>query len=233
MFNMIKFSVKNLMQHDGEGVILCSCLIREGPDLYMAFGTQSNQLMIYDANLELIQTLEFGNWVRAIKAFDIYGNGYEKLFIGSADKTIRVLDFNSATGEFEEEVEMHQKSLVSHIDVYDLDNEGNMDLVVCTYDRYIRIFDAEFYNPKWEMKLTNKVSALLVADVNGDGNPEIICATDNGELHFIDPVTQSEIKTLEFAKQINTLDIGILDVSNEPILLAGGNEHIIYYIDKN
>jgi len=109
----------------------------------------------------------------------------------------------------------------------DLDGDGKQEIVGASSWYKITVFDAERKTPSWEVTTSENISALLVADVDGDGIPEIIYGDAQwGPVHGIDARTHTQKWSISNPDSgVSGIAVGDVDLDgkNEVLFGAGGN----------
>ncbi|MBU5638326.1 VCBS repeat-containing protein [Geomonas sp. Red69] len=81
----------------------------------------------------------------------------------------------------------------SKVALGDLDGDGMLEIVGASSWYKITVFDADRSTPVWEIATSLDIAALLVADADGDGIPEIVYGDGQwGEVHAVDARTRTE-----------------------------------------
>lgn len=75
----------------------------------------------------------------------------------------------------------------------DLDGDGLQEIVGASAWYKVTVFDADRKTPTWEIPTNLDIGALLVADADGDGVPEILYGDGQwGRIHAIDAATRTQ-----------------------------------------
>jgi hypothetical protein len=109
----------------------------------------------------------------------------------------------------------------------DLDGDGRQEIVGASSWYKITIFDAEIKSPAWEIVTQLDIGALLIADTDGDGIPEIVYGDSQwGKIHAVDAKSHREkwsVNNPEHGVQgIGFADVD-LDGKKELLWGAGGS----------
>ena len=75
----------------------------------------------------------------------------------------------------------------------DLDGDGMQEIVGAAAWYKITVFDADRKTPAWEVATSNDIGSLLVADMDGNGVPEILYGDAQwGKIHVLDVQTHTD-----------------------------------------
>lgn len=152
-----------------------------------------NKLVITDLQLSLNDVID----KFASESVDLNGDGIDELILGGSDVNPRILE-NHPAGSFvynyqsKEKIYLptHQQDLLIDMVFYDLDNDGDLDIIASRtrnysngYIQIIRNDITEFVDVTTEYMITNFtytpgqtmswVEWLYIGDFNGDGNVEL------------------------------------------------------------
>lgn len=103
---------------------------------------------------------------------------------------------------------VYVNSFGAQVALGDIDGDGMKEIVAASGWQKITVFDADRKTPVWEIVTALDIGALLVADADGDGVPEIIYGDGQwGKIRAIDARTQKEKWT------INNPDHGVSGIA--------------------
>ncbi|MFX1418966.1 MAG: WD40 repeat domain-containing protein [Promethearchaeota archaeon] len=144
-------------------------------------------------NLEPILTHKLGSSISGILIEDINNDSLDEIIVFSLDKTLRVLnpiDGKLVWGQIFED------GIGDAIIYANSQNLDNKEIAACGNDGTIRIFEGRTGELLWFKKYSDKIR--FVNFTNSNKGSLISCGGDDKKLHFIDIITQNEIKTIEF-----------------------------------
>lgn len=141
--------------------------------------------------------------VRGIATKDFDGNGEEELFIcGTDNRILRFSNWNSTSGDFDtsQYIFSHTSGLMGYIAINDVDNDGKTEIVcgdqngkviILAYnsgaDTYSHDIDSPFTPKAVGPKAIQRVHAVDIADMDGDGNNELLL--------LVQPTTDNSLST--------------------------------------
>ncbi|HZV81782.1 MAG TPA: FG-GAP-like repeat-containing protein [Geobacteraceae bacterium] len=109
----------------------------------------------------------------------------------------------------------------------DLDGDGMQEIVGAAAWYKITVFDADRRTPAWEVTTNLDIGALLVADTDGDGVPEILFGDSQwGKIHAVDVRTHADRWTVNNPEHgVSGIAFGDVDLDGTKELLwgAGGS----------
>lgn len=115
----------------------------------------------------------------------------------------------------------------SKVALGDLDGDGMLEIVGASSWYKITVFDADRSTPVWEISTSHDIAALLVADADGDGVPEIVYGDGQwGKVHAISAGTRTERWAVNNPEHgVSGLALSDLDRDGQKELLwgAGGS----------
>lgn len=128
------------------------------------------------------------SWIAHVEAVDLDRDGLlDVVYCEAKDNTVVWLRQKSR-GEFEETVLATNLRAPVHAEASDLDGDGDLDLVVASMsvvfpnnDRIGTVFilendGAQHFTPHTVLEHTERVTDVRVADLNGDGRPDLVLA---------------------------------------------------------
>ncbi|UFS72262.1 FG-GAP-like repeat-containing protein [Geomonas sp. RF6] len=81
----------------------------------------------------------------------------------------------------------------AQVKLADLDGDGMDEIVGASAWYKITIFDGDIRSPAWEIATDQDIDAVLVADADGDGTPEILYGDrQGGTIHAVDTTTHAQ-----------------------------------------
>lgn len=115
----------------------------------------------------------------------------------------------------------------SKVELGDLDGDGMLEIVGASSWYKITVFDADRNTPTWEISTDLDIDALVVADTDGDGIPEIVYGDGQwGKVHAVDTRTRADkwaISNPEHGVSGLTISDVDLDGKKEVLWGAGGS----------
>lgn len=109
----------------------------------------------------------------------------------------------------------------------DLDGDGMQEIVGAAAWYKITVFDADRKSPAWEASVSLDIASLLIADVDGDGKPEILYGdAQGGTTHAIDTTTKTQKWSISCSDSgVSGIALGDVnsDGAQEILWGAGGN----------
>jgi uncharacterized repeat protein (TIGR01451 family) len=126
--------------------------------------------------------------LRRIRTANVDADPQEEIFVAASDLyTPMILCYDGLTHEEQWRLEAEDGLRFDSLEVVDLDGDGHLELVAGTGREhtgasgvYVYVFDAETGTQKWRSASLadgfSSLSLLRVADVDGDGKPEIVVA---------------------------------------------------------
>jgi outer membrane protein assembly factor BamB len=192
-----------------------------GIESVLYLSCQDNKLLILTPNLDIIQEIVFPQWVRSIAIGDLNGDGSSDLVLGLGDKTLRILRWKESG--YEEVFQHHFENFVNTVAVADVDGDGHPEVVAGSWDKSIVVLDGQEFKVKWTQKYPAEVDKIKIFDINRDGKLEIMAIFRGGILKTIEGSTGKDIWTYQDEKDLQALDVGVLDPKAEPYIITGGN----------
>jgi hypothetical protein len=140
-----------------------------------------------------------------------------------------VVDASSRTVEWE-----YVTGFGAQVALGDLDGDGMQEIVGAAAWYKITVFDADRRTPVWEIPTDLDIGALLVADTDGDGVPEILYGDGQwGEIHAVGAETRTERWSVSNPEHgVSGLALGDADGDGEDEVLWGaggtstGEDHL-------
>ena len=191
----------------------------------------------FDSEAVVVSPQRSLNGLVEARAADIDGDGDADVLSTSKDKQIVWFENNNAEfGPVQRIGTLTGTPTAAY--PTDLDQDGDTDVVAATYNLqrgvapsgkiiYYENNGAQTFEPQVIDSLNSGINSIFPADLNGDGNMDILAASDNiiwyrnnGESTF-DKIIVGRLTTFDRGKQIDTLDIdndGDLDVIVSPDL---------------
>jgi len=117
----------------------------------------------------------------------------------------------------------------SAFDLYDYNNDGNLDIIAGTNNGEVEIFDGTNSQPVTTLNLVDeKIDGIRVSDLNGDQVPEIIF-TSNGVAYFYanGKVTQQTQNIGELAGKYNGLKLYDINGNGKKEILIGSSLKVV------
>jgi outer membrane protein assembly factor BamB len=134
--------------------------------------------------------------VNSVRVTDLDGDGRTEVLAGSDDRHLYVLDQNGKVRwrrKFEKYVgtwdRYARNAEVARVEAEDLDGDGRREILTAVSDRQLHCLDADGQE-RWSFMIYGIFDPLCVADVNGDGRPEVVGGpgriTCNGTCYVLD-----------------------------------------------
>jgi AAA+ ATPase superfamily predicted ATPase len=151
----------------------------------IAVGTADNQLYVLENDGNLAWRYEAGGAISAVTLADLDGNGRAEVVVASADGAVSLLDdagqpawsFRAAGTATVGAVWAALPCLAT----YDLDQDGEIELLVGSYDGQIYVLGGDgsaalttSRRTRWSFELGRPILDIWSGDVDGDGQLEVI-----------------------------------------------------------
>ncbi len=180
-----------------------------------------------------------GSQIKAIAIADVDRNGSPELVLtGNREHTgatgVYAYIHNARTGALiwrSVNLGLSYWASLDYLRVGNVDTDPQLELVIGERDGQIIIYDGA---TRLQQLITGarQVSALELADLDGNGIEEILVGTTNGALYIMNPTNGNIAQGLgNYGSQINGLQVANLIGSAEPDILfcAGDRLHIRYF----
>ncbi len=226
-------------------------------DKFIAVANQDKNLYILSFNgLEIIQKIEFSQWVRCVSTADLTKNGKSEIIVGLGDNTLRVFKFEEIIEEKTEEiqegiqednqegneeikshfVEFCSESFDNFVNccaIADINGDSNLEIIAGSWDKTLRVFSLTETGLEelWRKELPFRIQSVKIADVLWNDRLEIIVLYKEGGLTVLNSLNGSLIWEFFAEKPLLSCDIGILDSSGYPYIVTGGDDKILYFLD--
>jgi len=193
--------------------------------------TAGNTLLIFDSEShKYTQTTVSGdNWYYSITAMelsDLDNDGNVEIILGDEYGYIHIM--NSETLE-QKGLSVRGNGSVEEIILDDFDSDGSKEILALDSWGYITIYDGLTYDIEWQNNLTTKVTAVDIADINGDGVKELLAGNENGQILSIDISTKAITDTLEnIGESISSLKVENIDADSSPEIIAGAERLYVF-----
>jgi len=142
-------------------------------------GARAIALTPMTGEVEISNRIGF-NWSGVAAAFTVadYDNdNIDELFIGDPDGYFSAYDFAAGSVEWQSPRSFPETPLVAKL--ADVNGDGHADLVGLTTGGYIEVHDVHAQSLLWRGQQTRDGVALALSDLDNDGQPEIIVATQD------------------------------------------------------
>lgn len=138
---------------------------------------------------EQLWKFQTNGWVRSISACDIDGDGQNEILIGSADSYVYLLDQQGHLLN-----KHHLDYPIYTIVATDVDQDGRIELLVTTEGKELIALEyhknqehsSSYFEEKWCRTFDTRLLSFCVADIDGDGDAEIIAGSDDKRIYFLD-----------------------------------------------
>jgi hypothetical protein len=159
--------------------------------------------------------------VRALEIGDVDGDGREEIIYPSADLyTGFVRVFDGGTRAIKRQSADYEDVYFSALALADVDQDGDVEIVAGqgrsntgAAGVYLVVFNGATMAEEWRSVdlgiYWGEVSDIAVADVDADGQPEIVAAMADGRLHVYDGVTHQ----LDWLASLTAHSVAIADVN--------------------
>ncbi len=160
----------------------------------------------------------------------------DRLYVG------KVLVYDGASHALEREIDTESGLNVLGLEVADVDGDGNLEIIVSTGRQhtgasgvYVYVFDGASGAQEWRSPDMSGGSFadypyLRVADVDGDGNLEIVTARQGGEVRVYDGVTHAE-QLVTGDENVSSLDTPDRDGDGTAEIVIGDTLGLIEVLD--
>jgi len=141
--------------------------------------------------------------------------------------------YNARTGAFiwrSVSIGLSQWNPLAYLRVGNIDADNALEIVVAEENGQIVIYDG-ITRLQQLATSTREVSALELADLNGDGIQEILIGTANGALYILNPSTGSILQGLgNYGGRIDGLQVSDVLGTPDPDLIfcVNGQLHVVY-----
>lgn len=228
-------------------------------DKFIAVANQDKNLYILSFDgLEIIQKIEFSQWVRCVSTADLTKNGKSEIIVGLGDNSLRVFKFEEIEAEIETENEYKDENkegiqegnkeitsnfvefcseafenFVTCCAIADINGDSNLEIIAGSWDKTLRVFSLTETGLEelWSKELPFRIQSVKIADVLWNNRMEIVVLFKEGGLSVLNSLNGSLIWEFSAEKPLLTCDIGILDSSGYPYIVTGGNDKILYFLD--
>ncbi|UYP47819.1 hypothetical protein NEF87_004104 [Candidatus Lokiarchaeum ossiferum] len=228
---MIIQHVRSVFRKKFKGVVRCFDVgIHEG-EQFLALGSQDKHLYILNSKLEIMQAIEFPQWVRCVTTGDLNDNGNSEIVVGCGDHTLRV--YQSDNVEYHEIYSTKFDGFVTSCAIADLTGNGKSEIIAGSWDKTVRAFSIENSELSllWQQEFSAGIQYLKADDLSWDQKPEVICLFKGHSMAILDGTTGSELWNFETTSELKTCDVGILDYRGYPTLVVGSNDHHVYFFN--
>ena len=228
---MIIQHVRSVFKKKFKGVVRCFDVGIHDGEQFLALGSQDKHLYILNSKLEIIQAIEFPQWVRCVTTGDLNQNGNSEIVVGCGDHTLRV--FQSDDVEYHEIHSTKFDGFVTSCALEDLTGNGIPDIIAGSWDKTVRAFSIENSELTllWQQKFSAGIQYLKTGDLSWDQNPEIVCLFKGASMAVLEGKTGVELWDFQTTSELKSCDIGILDYRGYPTLVVGSNDHNVYFFN--
>lgn len=116
------------------------------------------------------------------------------------------------------------------IKIFDVDNDGKMELVTAGDKGYLRIYDGVTYNLKWESPfMSGAIKDLFLTNIDDDIDQEAVILTSNGLIQVFDMKTHEQKWSFESLNDITSIAFSI--IRGQSYIIAGRNNGMVSLIN--
>jgi hypothetical protein len=151
----------------------------------------------------------------AFTVADYDNDDIDELFIGDPDGFFAAYDFAAGSFEWQSQRSLTEKPVAAKL--ADMNGDGYADLVGLTTGGYIEVHDVHSQSLLWRGKQTRDGVAVALSDLDNDGKPEIIVATQDRIVIYgkdLTATTYSERASVEYA---DAVDVVVADLDGNSV----------------
>jgi WD40 repeat protein len=206
---------------------------------FLAFGGHDKILYLMDEKMNIIDDREFDGWIRCSYPIDLDGDGCDEILVGAGDGNFMVLKLNVEKKKLAGLMRYKSANKVNCCVAGDLTRDGNIELIIGSEDKTIKIFDSiKAKEPKFIFYFDSWVTACTLGFLQLPNEKEplygLIVGTKNGLLQLIQIKNNFPeiVWNKYFSSQVNTIKIG--DVTNDGLneILLGTDDSTIKILNS-
>lgn len=191
----------------------------------LVIGSEDRRVYGLDSHSgELRWTFEADGWVQAMSLCDINQDGVTEVLVGSVDTFLYILN---PQGQVLAKHDM--KFPVHNIIADNIDQDSKVEILIGTDGKDLAALtydSAGNFTEKWHIPLNNRILSLCAADIDGDGNKEIIAGLEDKHTYIFDKQGKF-IWRHNHKYRINSLFPCDIDKDGLPELLMGSDDNAI------
>ncbi|MHA2281575.1 MAG: WD40 repeat domain-containing protein [Promethearchaeota archaeon] len=216
-----------------------TCSIMKCKENFLAFGGHDKILYLMDEKMNIIDDREFDGWIRCSYPIDLDGDGCDEILVGAGDGNFMVLKLNVEKKKLAGLMRYKSANKVNCCVAGDLTRDGNIELIIGSEDKTIKIFDSiKAKEPKFIFYFDSWVTACTLGFLQLPNEKEplygLIVGTKNGLLQLIQIKNNFPeiVWNKYFSSQVNTIKIG--DVTNDGLneILLGTDDSTIKILNS-
>lgn len=156
---------------------------------------------------------------RDIKFADLNGDGFIDLVSadGSVGTAVSVF-IATAAGTYSPAVQLATTLNPQNVELEDVTLDGDLDIIVATYSGSVHIFPGNgdgTFGARQDLAIAPSITALVVDDVNGDSDPDILVGSDQA--------TDAFMVLLNSSGTFTTVGAGSYSIANNPKTMTSGD----------
>ncbi len=229
---MIVQNTRNIFRKKFNGVIRCFGIgVTNELGKFIALGSQNKKLIIMDPELSILQEIPFSQWVRCISIKDLNNDGNGELVVGSGDNSLRIFQFNGI--DYNEIFHFQFDDFVDACVIEDITGDGDYEIIVGSWDKTLKIFSSKdlIFELLKQTNFDYGIQKIMVQDINLNDRKEIILLLKGGGIKVIEGESFEELWEFKISTKINDCAIGILDETEYPMILIGGDDQKLYFFN--
>ncbi len=221
-----------------DAVLTCSVMKCKDKN-FLAFGGHDKTLYLMDEEMNIIDDRVFDGWCRCSYPIDLDGDGCDEILVGAGDGNFMVLKLNAEKKKLVGLMRYKSTKKVICCIAGDLTRDGNIELIIGSEDKTIKIFDSiEAKEPKFIFYFDSWVTACALGIIKLPNEKKslygLLVGTKSGVLQLIHIKNNFPeiLWNRNFSSQINTIQVG--DVTNDGLneIILGTDDSTIKILNS-